>query len=99
MFFLITKILAYVYSIPCSNAFAEGVLNHMKPVWTLSRNLMSTETIAAELKRRLNSKVKCEDFYSFAQIQPELIKCANSKQKYTHIKKCINHCKQRVCFK
>ncbi|CAF1427499.1 unnamed protein product [Rotaria magnacalcarata] len=82
-----TKILAYVYSIPCSNAFAEGVFSHMKHSWTPSRNLMSTETIAAELKIRLNSKMKCEDFYSFAQSQPELIKCAHSKQKYSHIKK------------
>jgi len=82
-----TKVLAYVYSIPCSNAFAEGVFSHMKHAWTPNRNLMSTDTIAAELKIRLNSKMKCEDFYSFAQSQPELIKCAKSKQKYSHVKK------------
>ena len=35
----------------------------------------------------LNSKKVCEDFYSFLQPQPELIKCANSKQKYSHRKK------------
>ena len=35
----------------------------------------------------LNSKRICEDFYSFLQSQPELIKCANSKQKYSHRKK------------
>ena len=82
-----TKVLAYVYSIPCSNAFAEGVFSHMKHAWTPSRNLLSTDTIAAELKIRLNSKMKCEDFYSFAQSQPELIKCAKSQQKYSHVKK------------
>ncbi|CAF3300814.1 unnamed protein product [Rotaria sp. Silwood2] len=82
-----TKVLAYVYSIPCSNAFAEGVFSHMKHAWTPSRNSMSTETIATELKIRLNSKIKCEDFYSFAQSQPELIKSAKSKQKYSYVKK------------
>ncbi|CAF4109262.1 unnamed protein product [Rotaria sp. Silwood2] len=82
-----TKVLVYVYSIPCSNAFAEGVFSHMKHAWTPSRNSMSTETIATELKIRLNSKIKCEDFYSFAQSQPELIKSAKSKQKYSYVKK------------
>ncbi|CAF2809385.1 unnamed protein product [Rotaria sp. Silwood2] len=84
---VMTKVLAYVYSIPCSNAFAEGVFSHMKHAWTPSRNSMSTETIATELKIRLNSKIKCEDFYSFAQSQPELIKSAKSKQKYSYVKK------------
>jgi hypothetical protein len=85
-----TKVLAYVYSIPCSNAFAEGVFSHMKHTWIPSRNLMSTETIAAELKIQLNSKMKCEDFYSFAQSQPELIRCAKSKQKYSYVKKRVS---------
>ena len=35
----------------------------------------------------LNSKRICEDFYSFLPSQPELIECANSKQKYSHRKK------------
>ena len=58
----------------------------MKHAWALSRNLISTETIPAELKIRLNSKMKYDDFYSFAQSQPELIKCAKSKQKYSYVK-------------
>ncbi|CAF1249558.1 unnamed protein product [Adineta ricciae] len=84
------KVLAYVYSIPCSNAFAEGVFSHMKHVWTPSRNSMSNETVAAELKIRVNSKMKCKDFYSFAQSQPELIKSAKSKQKYSYVKKRVS---------
>ena len=35
------KIISYVYSIPCSNAFVEGVFSHMKSAWTASRNLMA----------------------------------------------------------
>ena len=26
----ITKLISFIYSIPCSNAFTEDVLNHMK---------------------------------------------------------------------
>ena len=81
------KIISYVYSIPCSNAFVEAVFSHMKSAWTASRNSMVNETIAAELKIRLNSTMACEDFFSFAQTQPQLIKCAKSQQKYSFEKK------------
>ncbi|CAF4227796.1 unnamed protein product [Rotaria socialis] len=33
------KIISYVYSIPCSNAFVEGGFNQRKSAWTASRNL------------------------------------------------------------
>ncbi|CAF4207275.1 unnamed protein product [Rotaria sp. Silwood2] len=66
----ITKLVSYVYSISCSNAFAEGVFSHMKPSWTASRNSMLSKTVAAELKIRLN-----------------LIKIAQSSQKYSHKRK------------
>ncbi|CAF5037864.1 unnamed protein product, partial [Rotaria sp. Silwood1] len=49
-----TKLVSYAYSIPCSNAFAEGVFSHMKHLWTNSRSSMLSETVAAELKIRLN---------------------------------------------
>ncbi|CAF2210525.1 unnamed protein product [Rotaria magnacalcarata] len=77
------KIISYVYSIPCSDAFVEGVFSHMKSAWTVSRNFMANETIAAELKIRLNSTMTCEDFFSFPQAQPPLRKCAKSQQKYS----------------
>ena len=48
---------------PCSNAFVEGVFSHMKSAWTASRNSMVNETIAAELKIRLNNTKKCGDFF------------------------------------
>ena len=76
-----------VYSIPCLNAFVESVFSHMKSLWTTSRNLMVNESIAAELKIRLNSTMTCKDFFSFAQTQPQLIKCAKSQQKYSFEKK------------
>ncbi|CAF0976123.1 unnamed protein product [Didymodactylos carnosus] len=51
-----TKLISYIYSIPCSNAFTNGVFSHMKHAWTPSQNLMSSETVAAELKIRLNCR-------------------------------------------
>ena len=51
------------YSIPCSNAFTEGVFNHMKHAWTPSRNSMAVETVAAELQIRLNCQMKCNDVF------------------------------------
>ncbi len=83
------NLLSYVYSIPCSNAFTEGVFSHMKHSWTASRNSMSSETVAAELQIRLNCKMKCSDFFALVQNEPELIRCARSSQKYSHIKKTL----------
>jgi hypothetical protein len=82
-----TKLISYVYSISCSNAFAEGVFSHIKHAWTASRNLMSSETVAAQLQIRLNCKMKCSDFFTFVQTEPELIKCARGLEKYSHIRK------------
>ncbi|CAF3916831.1 unnamed protein product [Rotaria sp. Silwood1] len=79
-----TKLISYVYSIPCLNAFTEDVFSHMKHAWTCSRNAMSIETIAAELQIRLNCKVKCNEFFTFVQNQPELIKCARRLEKYSN---------------
>ena len=81
------RLISFIYSIPCSNAFTEAVFNHMKHAWTPSRNSMSVETIAAELQIRLNCKMKCSEFYSFIQNESELLKCARSTGKYTFTKK------------
>ncbi|CAF2192927.1 unnamed protein product [Rotaria magnacalcarata] len=76
------KLLCFVYSIPCSNAFTEGVFNHMKHAWTPSRNSMSIEAIASELKIRMNGKMNCDEFFSYVQNERELIQCARGTQKY-----------------
>ncbi|CAF1380711.1 unnamed protein product [Rotaria magnacalcarata] len=61
------KIISYVYPIPCSNAFVEGVLSQRKSAWTSSRNLTVNEAIAAELKIRFNSTMAYEDFFLLAK--------------------------------
>ena len=83
----ITKLISFIYSIPCSNPFTEGVFNNMKHAWTPSRNSMSVETVAAELQIRLNCRMKCSEFFSFVQNEPELIKCARRTEKYNFLKK------------
>ena len=60
-----TKLISYLYSIPCSNAFTDGVFSHMKHAWTLSRNSMSTETVVVELQIRSNCKMKCNDLFYY----------------------------------
>jgi len=84
------KLISFIYSIPCSNAYAEGVFSHMKHAWTCSRNSMSTETIAAELKIRLNCRMKCNEFFKFVQTEPDLIKYARRTEKYSFTKKCCS---------
>ncbi len=42
---------------------------------------VSGETVAAELKIRLNCEMKCNEFFTFVQNEPELIKCARRKEK------------------
>ncbi|CAF2155504.1 unnamed protein product [Rotaria magnacalcarata] len=76
------KLLRFVYSIPCSNAFTEGVFNHMKHARTPSINSMSIEAIASELKIRMNGKMNCDEFFSYVQNERELIQCARGTQKY-----------------
>ena len=63
MYIEMHKIISYVYSIPCLNAFVEGVFSQRKSARTASHNLMVNETIAAELKIRFNSTMTCEDFF------------------------------------
>ncbi|CAF3175838.1 unnamed protein product [Rotaria socialis] len=89
MYIEMYKIISYVYSIPCSNAFVEGVFNQRKSAWTASRNLTVNKTIAAELKIRFNSTMTYEDFFLLAK-QPQLITCAKSQQKTVSKKKACN---------
>jgi hypothetical protein len=85
-----TKLISFIYTIPCSNAYTEGVFSHMKHAWTAYRHSMSTETVAAELKIRLNCQMNCNDFFKFIQSQPDLIKRARGSEKYNFKKKCCS---------
>ena len=55
---------------------------------------MLTEITAAELKIRLNCQMKCNEFYSFAQNESELIKCARLSEKYNFTEKTVFYLSQ-----
>ncbi len=42
--------------------------------------LIELDTVAAEIKIRLNSQIKYNEFFTFFQGQPKLIKAARSEQ-------------------
>jgi hypothetical protein len=48
---------------------------------------MSTETVAAELQITLNCKMRCSDFFTFVQTEPQLLRYARSSQKYSYKKR------------
>ena len=59
------SVLDTIFTMDNEMNFPIGVFNHMKHLWTPSRNLMSVEAVAAELQIRLNCQMKCSDFFSF----------------------------------
>ncbi|CAF1285731.1 unnamed protein product, partial [Rotaria sp. Silwood1] len=67
-------IISYVFSIPCSNAFAESIFSHMNHLWSDYRNRMDMELVAAELQIRKNANISCNDFYKFILSQEDLLK-------------------------
>ncbi len=62
---------AYVFSIPCSNAFVESISSNMNRLWSDYRNRMDIELVEAELKIRKNSSILCAYFYNFLLTQGE----------------------------
>ena len=83
------RVVSYVLSIPCSNAYVEGILSQMKHCWTASRNLMSTELVSAELKIRMNSRISCTDFFERILGQTDFLLTVRSSQKYSFVKRRI----------
>jgi hypothetical protein len=67
-------LIAYVFSIPCSNAFVETIFSYMNHCWSDYRNRIDIELIEAELKIRTNSNTPCRYFYNFILTQEELLK-------------------------
>ncbi len=62
----------------------------MKHLYDDKRNRMSTESIAAELKIRLNSSLSCTEVYDFLLSKPALLKLIHSNEKYCTKKQCVN---------
>ena len=81
------RLVSYALSIPCSNAYVEGIFSQMKHCWTASRNLMSKELVSAELKIRMNSRISCTDFFEHILGETDLLRSVRSSQKYSVVKK------------
>jgi len=76
------KVVAFVFSIPVSNAFAERVFSHMEDVWANKRNRLSIAMVKSELQVRLNFKLSCTEFKTFIEEQKPLIAAAKRNAKY-----------------
>jgi hypothetical protein len=83
------KLVSFLYSLPCSNAYVESVFSQMKHLWNDTRNRMTTELISAELKIRLNATLSCTDMYKKVLCDSNLLKAIRSNEKYTFKKQCV----------
>jgi hypothetical protein len=77
------KLVSFLYSLPCSNAYVESVFSQMKHLFNDKRNRMTVELISAELKIRLNATSSCIDMFQFVMSNQDLLKAIRSNEKYT----------------
>ncbi|CAF3949635.1 unnamed protein product [Rotaria magnacalcarata] len=84
------KLICFLYSIPASNAYVECVFSDMKHLLNDSRNRMSVESIAAELRIRRNGSISCIDMHKYLLSQKELLEAISSNNKYTFKKQRID---------
>ena len=59
------KLICFLFSIPCSNTFVEGVFSVMKHLYDDKRNPMSMKLVAAKLKIRFNLFLSCTEIFNF----------------------------------
>ena len=77
------KLICFLYSIPASNAYVEGVFSEMKHLVNDYRNRMSLNSITAELQIRRNTSLSCTDMHKYLLSRKELMRAINSNNKYT----------------
>lgn len=77
------KLICFIYSIPASNAYVEGVFSELKHLLNDHRNRMTVESIAAELKIRRNGSLSCDELLS----RKGLLKAIVSNEKFTFKKR------------
>ena len=70
------KVVAFIFSIPVSNAYSEQVFSHMEDAWSDKRNRLSVKMVKAELQVRLNLKIPCPEFKTSVEEQGSLIAAA-----------------------
>jgi hAT family C-terminal dimerisation region len=85
------KLVCFLYSLPCSNAYVESAFSHMKHLINDRRGSMTTELVSAELKIRLNSTLSCTELYKYLLDNEDSLRAIKSNDKYTLKKKFNNY--------
>ncbi|CAF1323796.1 unnamed protein product [Rotaria sordida] len=81
------KIICYIFSIPCTNAYVETIFSHMKHAWSDYRNRMDIELVDAELKIRMNSDYPCAYMCKYLLSQPDILNKIRTNEKYQQKKR------------
>ncbi|CAF5022389.1 unnamed protein product, partial [Rotaria sp. Silwood1] len=74
------KLICFLYSLPCSNAYVESAFSQMKHLLSDKRSSMTTELISAELKIRLNSTLSCTELYKYILSSEDLLRAIKSDE-------------------
>ncbi|CAF3633183.1 unnamed protein product, partial [Rotaria sordida] len=72
------KLISFLYSIPASNAYVEGIFSEMKHLLNDFRNQMTSDSVAAELQIRRNGFLSCTDMHKYLLSQKELLEAISS---------------------
>ncbi|CAF3066045.1 unnamed protein product [Rotaria sp. Silwood2] len=68
------KLVCFLYSLPCSNAYVESAFSQLKYLCNDKRNCMTIDLLSAELKIRLNSSLSCIEMYKHVLSNQDLLK-------------------------
>ncbi|CAF0880118.1 unnamed protein product, partial [Rotaria sordida] len=72
------KLISFLYSIPASNAYVEGIFSEMKHLLNDFHNRMTSDSVAAELQIRRNGFLSCTDMHKYLLSQKELLEAISS---------------------
>ncbi|KAL7404514.1 hypothetical protein ABVT39_015835 [Epinephelus coioides] len=78
----IRKVSAYIFSIPCSNAYTERVFSMMTSAWRNERNRMDVDSVKAELQVCVNFTFPCTSMYQKFLGNKKLLDAARKGQRY-----------------
>ena len=76
------KLVCFLYSLLCSNAYVESVFSQMKHLFNDRRSSMTIQLVSAELKIRLNATLSYTEMYNYILSNQELLKAIRSDEKY-----------------
>lgn len=76
------KLVAFVLSIPVSNASCERVFSLMEQVWSKERNKMNISLVKAELLILQNFEFSCINFHNYVLTNREILDRSKNKHKY-----------------